>query len=126
MNETHKEALDPKKAFAKELERIEGLPQAQRWREIKNLMFKVNPHLKPIDDTFCAAIAEERSNTLNLLGATKSLSTRKLLSMPQYIYMGLRLLDPEFVRQQEDPKESVKINLKLARVFPEYAIARKI
>lgn len=126
MNETHKTALDPKKAFAKEVEKIEGLPQTQRWRAIKDLLFKVKPELIPLDKQFCQAIAEERTNLLNDLGATKSLSTRKLYSMPQYLYAALHVLDPEFTKLQADPDKTKSLNLKIARTFPEYAIARKI
>lgn len=126
MNDTHKDAINPRKAFAEEVGRIEGLPQAERWRAIKNLLMKTKPDLIPIDKQFIAAIAEERQNTLNDLGATKSLSTRKLLSMPQYLYAALHILDPEFTRLQEDPDTATKTNLKLAKVFPEYCVAKRI
>lgn len=126
MNETHRDAIDPRKAFAKEVERIEGLPQSQRWRAIKDLLFKVKPELIPLDKQFCAAIAEERMDMLNDLGASKSLSTRKLYSMPQYLYAALHVLDPEFTKMQADIDQTKKLNLKIARTFPEYCLARKI
>lgn len=126
MNDTHRDAINPRKAFAKEVERIEGLPQAQRWREIKNLLMKTKPDLIPLDKEFIKAVAEERSETLNDLGSSKSMSTRKLLSMPQYLYAALHVLDPEFTRLQEDPDTAKKTNHKLAKVFPEYCIAKRI
>lgn len=126
MNDTHKDAINPRKAFAKEVERIEALPQAQRWRAIKELLFKVKPELKAIDKQFCAGVAEERSNMLNDLGTTKSMSTRKLYSMPQYLYAALHVLDPEFTRLQADPEQTKSLNLKIARVFPEYTLAKRI
>lgn len=126
MNDTHKDAINPRKAFAKEVERIEALPQARRWRAIKELLFKVKPELKAIDRQFCAGIAEERTGLLNDLGATKGLSTRKLYSMPQYLYAALHLLDPEFTKLQGDIEQTKSLNLKIAKVFPEYTIAKRI
>lgn len=126
MNDTHKDAINPRKAFAKEVERIEALPQTKRWRAIKDLLFKVKPDIIALDREFIKAVAEERANTLNDLGATKSLSTRKLLSMPQYLYAALHVLDPEFTKLQDDPQLSKKTNLKLAQTFPEYCVAKRI
>jgi hypothetical protein len=126
MNKTHQQALDQRQMYVKEIGRIEGLPQTQRWRAIKNFLLKVKPELRHIDNQFINAIKEERESTLLETGATKSGSTRKLYSMPQYLYAALHLLDPEFTKLQDDPESSKAINLKIAKTFPEYAIARKI
>ena len=127
VNQTHKEAFDPRKAFAKRVEVIEALPQSQRWRAIKNLLFEVKPELRELDRQFCEAIAEERNlGVLSLTGASKSGSTRRLYSMPQYMYSMLHLVDPEFTKLQEDPDTSKQINLKIARTFPEYCLATRI
>lgn len=126
MNDTHQQAINPKRIFAKELERIESLPQMQRWRAIKTLLLKIKPELRDIDKEFCKAIAEERSNMLNDLGSSKSLSTRKLYSMPQYLYATLHLLDPEFTRLQQDVEQTKSTNLKIAKTFPEYCLAKRI
>lgn len=127
MNQAHKDALDPRKAFAKKVERIECLPQSQRWREIKRLLFETKPELIEVDRQFIAALQDERElEMLNDLGASKSGSTRRLYSMPQYMYAMLHLIDPEFTRLQEDPQTSKKTNLKIAEVFPEYRLARRI
>jgi hypothetical protein len=126
MNKTHQQALDQRQMYVKEIGRIEGLPQTQRWRAIKNFLLKVKPELRHIDNQFINAIKEERESTLLETGATKSGSTRKLYSMPQYLYASLHLLDPEFTKLQDDPESSKAINLKIAKTFPEYAIARKI
>lgn len=126
MNNTHSDAINPRKAFAKEVERIEGLPQMKRWRAIKELLFRVKPDLVPIDKQFIKEVSEERANMLNDIGASKTLSTRKLLSMPQYLYAALHVLDPEFTKLQEDPQLSKKTNLKLAQTFPEYCVAKRI
>ena len=125
--DTYQNATNPRQAFAKEVERIEGLPQMERWRAIKNLLFKVKPELKPVDDQFCAAIKEEREfNMLKATGASKSGSTRRLYSMPQYMYAMLTVVDPEFMRLSEDLDNNKDLHRKIARAFPEYRLAQKI
>lgn len=119
--------LQRRKEFGIEVAKIEAMPQTQRWRAIKNLLFKVKPDLIPIDNEFIADIREQREyNLFSDTGASKSGSTRQLYSMPQYLYAALHVLDPEFTQLQEDPETSKKINRKLVEVFPEYAIARKV
>lgn len=127
MNQTEKDALNPRKAFAKQVERIECLPQTQRWRAIKNLLFQVKPELVEVDRQFVAALREEREfDMLSDTGASKSGSTRRLYSMPQYMYAMLHLIDPEFTKLQENPDTAKKTNLKIAEVFPEYRLAQRI
>lgn len=124
---TSEQQLAQRQAFGREVARIEALPQTQRWREIKKLLLRVKPELKPLDDQFIQQIREEReTNMLTDTGASKSGSTRALYSMPQYLYATLHILDPEFTKLQEDPNTSKEVNRKLARVFPEYCLARKI
>jgi len=121
------QALLERQAFGREVARIEALPQMQRWREIKNLLLKTKPDLIPIDREFCQAVREERENNMfNKTGASKSGDMRALMSLPQYLYSVLHLIDPEFTRLQEDPQTARKTNLKLARAFPEYRLAEKI
>lgn len=121
------EYLEKRKAFGNELARIEGLPQVQRWREIKKLLMKLKPELVPLDKQFIRQIQEEREmDMLSDTGASKSGSTRKLYSMPQYLYAALHVLDPDFTKLQENPETSKDLNRKLAKVFPEYALARKV
>lgn len=127
MNQAHRDAVDPRVAFDKEVERIRGLPQTKRWRATKELLFKVKPELRALDRDFVQAIREERElNMLSATGSSKSGSTRRLYSMPQYLYATLHLIDPEFTKLQEDPETSKKTNLKIAETFPEYCLARKI
>ena len=127
MNQTEKDALNPRKAFAKEVERIEALPQTQRWREIKRLLFRVKPELIEVDRQFIEALKEERQmDMLSETGSSKSGSTRRLYSMPQYMYAMLHLIDPEFTKLQDDQETSKKTNLKVAEVFPEYRLAQRI
>lgn len=119
--------LEDRQAFGREVAKIEALPQTQRWRAIKTLLLKVKPDLIPLDNEFVALVREERElNMLKDTGASKSGSTRALYSMPQYLYAALHILDPEFTRLQEDPETSKITNLKIARTFPEYRLARKI
>jgi hypothetical protein len=81
----------------------------------------------PLDRSFCDAIREEREfNMLKDTGASKSGSTRKLFSMPQYLYAMLHLIDPEFTAMQENRETSRELNHKLARAFPEYRTAKRI
>ncbi len=127
VNQAHKEALDPRVAFDKEVERIRGLPQTQRWRECKRLLFSVKPDLVAVDQGHVAAIRQERDmEMLSSTGASKSGDIRRLYSMPQYMYAMLHLIDPEFTRLQEDPDTAKKTNLKIAEVFPEYCLASRI
>lgn len=127
VNQAHKEALDPRKAFARKVERIEALPQTQRWRAIKNLLLETKPELREVDRQYCEAIAEERAfGMLSETGASKSGDIRRLYSMPQYMYAMLHLIDPEFTKMQEDPDTAKKTNLKIAEVFPEYCLASRI
>jgi len=124
---TSEQELQQRQDFGKAVAKIEALPQAQRWREIKNLLFKVKPDLIPLDREFVQQIKEEReTNLITDTGASKSGSIRALYSMPQYLYSALHVLDPEFTRLQENPETSKQTNLKLAKVFPEYTIARKV
>lgn len=124
---TDKEALNPKVAFAKEVERIEKMPQTQRWRAIKELLFKVKPEIRKIDADFVDAIREERDfDMLSATGASKSMSTRRLYSMPQYMYAMLTVIDPDFTRMSEDPDTTKAFHRKVAKAFPEYCLARKI
>ena len=127
MNQAHKEAQDPRVAFDKEVERVRSLPQAQRWRETKRLLFKVKPDLVELDKGHCEALKEEREmDMLSSTGASKSGAVRRLYSMPQYMYAMLHLIDPEFTKLQEDPDTSYKTNIKVAEVFPEYRLCQRI
>lgn len=127
MNQAHKDALDPRIEFDKQVERVRGLPQSQRWRAIKALLFSVKPELKEVDRQFCEAIKEEREfEMLTVTGSSKSGSTRRLYSMPQYMYAMLHLIDPEFTKLQASPDTEKKLNLKVAEVFPEYRLCQKV
>lgn len=127
MNQAHKEAFDPRIEFDKKVEKIRALPPTQRWRAIKELLFSVKPELRQVDKEFCDALRQEREfDMLTVTGSSKSGSTRRLYSMPQYMYAMLHLIDPEFTKLQESPDTSKKTNLKIAEVFPEYRTAQRI
>jgi magnesium-transporting ATPase (P-type) len=93
----------------------------------KDLLFAVKPEFVALDQDFVANVKFEReSNMIKDTGASKSGDMRALFSMPQYLYAALHTLDPDFTAAQEDPERSTKLNLKLAKAFPEYRLARKI
>jgi hypothetical protein len=119
--------LQYRQDFGREVARIEGLPQVERWRAIKSLLLKTKPDLKPLDDMFIQQVREEReANMFSQTGASKSGSTRALYSMPQYLYAALHVLDPDFTKFQEDKDQNKIFNRKIARAFPEYSLATKI
>jgi hypothetical protein len=119
--------LFKRQQFGKAVAHIEGLPQEQRWRLIKDLLFAVKPEFVPLDKQFVEHVKFEREqNMINATGASKSGDMRALFSMPQYLYAALHALDPDFTAAQEDPERSTKLNLKLAQAFPEYRLSRKI
>lgn len=125
--DTFDKSLSPKYLFGKEMERIEKLPQTERWREIRKLLFKVNPSLVPLDKGHVEAVAEQREfGMLKATGASKSNDMRALLSLPQYVYMAIRVADPDFDDEQKDKDKVTALYRKLAKAFPEYSLARKI
>lgn len=124
---TAEQELQKRKDFGQAVAKIEAMPQVQRWRAIKELLLKVKPEFVPLDNEFIQHIREEReTNMLSDTGASKSGSTRALYSMPQYLYAALHILDPDFTKMQENPDTTKQINRKLAQVFPEYALSRKV
>jgi len=119
--------LEFRTQFGKAVEKIEALPQEQRWRPIKDLLFTVKPELKYFDEQLVADIKEQRElNMFSQTGSSKSGDSRALYSMPQYLYAALHVLDPDFTRMQEDKEYSKILNRKLTKAFPEYALARSI
>ena len=118
-----------REALVKEVENIEGLPDMQRWRAIKNLLLKVNPKLKPLDDHFIAEVRKTRENQLNEFGASKSGDVRQLIDMPVFLYQAIMLADKDFsykVNVSRDREEQKRTWRKMAKAFPEYAIARTV
>ena len=115
-----------KEQFLQEIERIEGLPEAERWHEIKTLLLAVNPELKPLDDHFVAQLEDDRNEQDNDFGASKERSLRMLIDVPRYLYDALIIADPEFEQQVKNKEGSKQLWRKMAKVFPEYKIARKV
>lgn len=108
------------------LEKIEGRPDAERWREYKNILFKVNPKLQPVDRDFIKDLDAERDAQFNEYGSGNNL--RRLMEMPRYLYDTLLLADPELNARIGSPDKGVSqaVWRELATTFPEYRIARKI
>lgn len=101
---------------------------AERWRAIQQLMFKINPALVHEDQRHCVAVAELRMEQRALTGSSKSGNMRALYSMPDYLYRALQIMDKTFQKRQEaKDKESVKkLNYKIWSTFPAYRLAEKI
>lgn len=101
---------------------------AERWREIQKLMFKINPELVREDQIHCVAVAEKRLEQRAATGSSKTGAMRALYSMPDYLYRALQIMDKNFQKQQEaKDKESVKrLNYKIWRTFSEYRLCDKI
>lgn len=119
---------EQKKQLVKSVEKIEGLPDSQRWRETKNLLLKVNPKLRAIDQQFIAELNDLRRDQINDFGANKQHNIRHLMEMPRYLYDALLLLDTNLEDrvQSKEKGESKAVMRKLAATFPEYRIASKI
>jgi len=117
-----------KKQYVDHLGKIEGLPDMQRWRAIKNLLLDVNPKLKPLDRKFILDVKELRDDQKNDFGANDRHTLRALVEMPKYLYDALIVADPEFNRKMTSKHkgESKALWRKVAKTFPEYRIARKI
>jgi hypothetical protein len=126
MNDTADKATNPKKQFAKEVQRIEGLPQTQRWRAIKKLCLKHNPELREYDKLHMAEVSRQREVRLNDFASNKTQTMRHLMMLPEYLYLAIKLMDPEFEAMNDDPVQAKPMFLKMARTFPEYSLARKI
>lgn len=125
--DTFDKALSPKYLFGKEIERIERLPQIERWQEIRKLLFRINPSLIPLDKGHVEAVAEQRNfGMLKETGASKSNDMRALMSLPQYVYMAIKVADPDFDDEQKDKQKVTALYRKLTKAFPEYSLARKI
>lgn len=117
-----------RKKYIQQIEKIEGLPEAERWREIKSFALKLNPGLAEVDRATIRDIRETKDVQLNDIGSSKSLSTRHLLDMPRYLYDALIAFDRDLDQKLngDNAELSKRTWHKLARTFPEYAIPRKI
>ncbi len=101
---------------------------AERWRAVQQLMFKITPALVREDRMHCVAVAEKRLELRSQTGSSKSGGMRALYSMPDYLYRALQLLDPKFQKLQAsgDRQTVKKFNHKIWGVFPEYRLGEKL
>lgn len=124
-----KELKSEKQRLLDHLEKIEHMPQAQRWREAKNFLIKINPKVAAIDREFCDQVNLTRLAQNNDVGSSKSGDVRHLLDMPTFMYEMLLLVDPQLNRDlnlSHDNNLKRECWRKLANVFPEYRVAGKI
>jgi len=114
--------LARRKQQTDEISRIERLPEAERWRAIRELLFNVNPEMRAVDRGHCEALKEERLQNLKRTGATKTGAQRRLVSLPAYVHTALRLCDPEFLKADisKDGVTTKRLYRKVWQVFPEY------
>lgn len=113
----------------KEVEKIEGLPDMKRWRAIKDLLLRLNPAVKAVDDKFIADLKATKDAQLNQFGSSKEGHIRQLLDMPTYLYQVLMIADQDFnynVNISHDRELQKRTWRRMAKTFPEYAIARSI
>lgn len=112
----------------KTIEKIEGLPRPQKWREIKKLMLALHPELKQYDNDFAEACTEIRQNTKSKTASTTNGDLRNTMKIPQYLYQGIITLDPDFMLEMSGRNHGhqLLIGKQLYKAFPEYRIARAL
>ena len=126
-------------AVIEKIEKIQN--QADRYRAIQKLMFKLNPALVEQDRLHCAAVADILMATETRTWATAKEQAmgmshksrggsriRQLYSMPEYLYRALQAFEPEFQRIQssDDKEENRKLNYTIWKIFPEYRMCREL
>lgn len=128
INTTVDEATPRQKAL-NEIARIEGIKdRAVRYQEIHKFMLKLNPELIAYENAFYDQVKEERDSQLKVTGASKAGSTRHLVSIPEYFHTALRVMDPDFYKNDssKNPEDSKPLYRVIWRAFPKYRIAEKI
>ena len=105
-----------------EIERIEKLPRTQKWRAMKELMLKMKPELEATDKGVCEAMREKREiDNLKSTGASKSGDMRHSLSLPEYLYLSIKAIEPDFMNFDIMTKAEARAETKKVwETFPEY------
>lgn len=117
-----------RQAQLNELERIEKLPQAQKWLALRKLMWTMNPQNRIDDQLHCAEVARRRrEDGLNQLGSSKGGHMRAIVSLPEYLWLAIKAADPEFhqASNSKDKSEIRKLQRRLWSTFSEYRLAEK-
>jgi hypothetical protein len=127
MNDTTNTVLDKRQQLQVVADNIMRLPRAERWSNVKKLLFTIHPEFIQRDLSHQAAVADIRDfQQLKATGATASGSMRHLFKIPEYIWHALKA-DPEFARLERSSEKSdiKKLHKSLWDAFPEYRTAQK-
>lgn len=111
-----------------ELERIEQLPQTEKWLALRTFMWNYNPQNRVDDKIHCDEVARRRrEEQLKATGASKSGSFRALISLPEYLYLAIKAADQEFhdISNSKDKAAIRKLQRRLWTTFPSYRLADK-
>lgn len=105
-----------------------ALTQTEKWRATRDFLRAINPQVRKIDDDFILELNKTRNDQINDFGSNKAMNLRQLIDMPEYMYEALITADPELLPDinSKDKDTTTRVWRKLAQVFPEYRIARKI
>lgn len=118
----------PREQYLAQLDKIMALPQTEKWRATRDFLRAINPQVRKIDDDFILELNKTRNDQINDFGSNKAMNLRQLIDMPEYMYEALITADPELLPDinSKDKDTTTRVWRKLAQVFPEYRIARKI
>lgn len=118
---------EQKQRHLRTIEKIENTPRPEKWREIRKFYLKLHPELVEVDREFSQACKEIRQASESKTGASKSLSMRNTMKLPNYVYRALTQLDPEIMIEMSGRNhgEQWRVGKQLYQAFPMYRIARE-
>lgn len=118
----------PREQYLAQIDKIMALPQSEKWRATRDFLRAINPHVRKVDDDFILELNKTRNEQINDFGSNKAMNLRQLIDMPEYLYEALITVDTELLPDinSKDKDTTTRVWRKLAQVFPEYRIARKI
>ena len=118
----------PREQYLAQIDKIMAMPQTEKWRTTRDFLRAINPTVRKVDDEFILELNNTRNEQINDFGSNKAMNLRQLIDMPEYLYEALITVDTELLPaiNSKDKDTTTRIWRKLATVFPEYRIARKI
>lgn len=118
----------PREQYLDQIDKIMAMPRTQKWRTTRDFLRAINPQVRKVDDEFILELNETRNDQLNEFGSNKEMNLRHLMDMPEFLYEALVTVDTELIPDlnSKDKETVTRTWRKLAEVFPEYRIARKI
>lgn len=118
----------PREQYLQQIDKIMAMPRTQKWRTTRDFLRAINPQVRKVDDEFILELNETRNDQLNEFGSNKEMNLRHLMDMPEFLYEALVTVDTELIPDlnSKDKETVTRTWRKLAEVFPEYRIARKI